>query len=117
MQFIEIFHVRATTKTDMTELRVRSASLDVLGDEVTARPGDQAEQCQCPPGYTGDSCQVCAPGHYRDYTSYTCVTCPCHGHEDTCQQDAIQAEVVCTCNRGWVGQFCDTRQGVTFYLN
>ena len=26
-----------------------------------------------------------------------------------CQQDAIHGEVVCTCDRGWVGQFCDTR--------
>ena len=92
---MQIFHVRATTKTDMRELRVRSASLDVLGVEVTRRPGDQAvEQCQCPPGYSGASCQLCAPGHYRDYTAYTCLSCPCHGHEDTCQQDAIQASVV-----------------------
>ena len=79
----------------MRELRVSSASLDVLGVEVTRRPGDQAvEQCQCPPGYSGASCQLCAPGHYRDYTAFRCLSCPCHGHEDTCQQDAIQASVV-----------------------
>ena len=103
--------------TDMRELRVRSASLDVLGVEVTARPSDKGvEECQCPPGHTGASCQLCAPGHYRDHVSYTCLTCPCHGHEDTCEQDAIMQDVVCTCNRGWVGQFCDTRQGKTFVL-
>ena len=103
--------------TDMRELRVRSASLDVLGVEVTARPSDQGvEECQCPPGHTGASCQLCASGYYRDHVSYTCLTCPCHGHEDTCEQDAIMQDVVCTCNRGWVGQFCDTRQGKTFVL-
>ena len=92
---LQIFHIRATTKTDMRELRVSSASLDVLGVEVTRRPGDQAvEQCQCPPGYSGAACQLCAPGHYRDYTAFTCLSCPCHGHEDTFQQDAIQASVV-----------------------
>ena len=96
----------------MSELRVMSASVDVLGGDVTARPAaqEQLEQCRCPPEYSGASCQSCASGHYRDYTTYKCLTCPCNGHEDACQQDVIQEEVVCTCNQGWVGQFCDTRQ-------
>ena len=67
------------------------------------------EQCTCPAQYTGSSCHRCAAGHYRDYGDYTCAECPCHGHEDTCQQDPIRGEVVCTCGPGWVGRSCDTR--------
>ena len=72
-------------------------------------PGATLEQCECPPAYNGTSCQTCTDGYYRDFTEYTCEECPCHGHEEHCHQDAIHAEVVCTCNPGWVGQFCETR--------
>lgn len=45
------------------------------------------EQCECPPGYKGDSCEDCAAGYYRDpngpYGGY-CIPCNCNGHADTC---------------------------------
>jgi len=45
------------------------------------------EHCNCPPGYTGLSCEVCgygythvgpSPGHGE------CRRCDCHGHAPTC---------------------------------
>lgn len=45
------------------------------------------EKCHCPPGYTGNSCEDCATGYYRDsngpHGGY-CVPCQCNGHADTC---------------------------------
>nr|XP_039265768.1 laminin subunit alpha-5-like isoform X2 [Styela clava] len=45
------------------------------------------EECQCPPGYIGESCQLCARGHYREargpYLGY-CAECDCFGHCDKC---------------------------------
>ena len=91
-----------------------SASMDVPVPEITDNPHSHStmirmEECECPDQYSGSSCQSCSPGHYRDYSDYACKECPCNTHEDVCQQDAIHGEVVCTCDRGWVGQFCDTR--------
>lgn len=45
------------------------------------------EKCNCPPGYTGRSCEDCAPGYWRNpngpHGGY-CVPCNCHNHADTC---------------------------------
>ena len=41
-------------------------------DTVSARGSEVAafvEQCRCPPGYTGLSCEQCAPGYERDQAS------------------------------------------------
>lgn len=40
------------------------------------------EKCQCPPGYTGLSCEDCASGYYRE--GGYCVPCQCNGHSPTC---------------------------------
>lgn len=37
----------------------------------------EVEQCFCPEGYTGFSCESCAHGYYREKTSNKCVKCYC----------------------------------------
>ena len=66
-----------------------------------------AEECRCPPGYRGFSCEECAAGFYRD-TRATCARCPCNDHEQTCAR-AESGRVECTCRDGWGGAYCDTR--------
>lgn len=45
------------------------------------------EQCQCPPGYDGLSCEYCSAGYYRidsgPHGGY-CVQCQCNGHATDC---------------------------------
>ncbi|KAK1338021.1 hypothetical protein QTO34_001127 [Cnephaeus nilssonii] len=51
------------------------------------------EVCQCPPGYTGSSCESCWPRHRRvNGTIFggICEPCQCFGHADSC--DDITAE-------------------------
>ncbi|XP_058121122.1 laminin subunit alpha [Anopheles ziemanni] len=65
------------------------------------------ENCDCPPGYAGRSCEDCAPGYYRDpngpYLGY-CIPCECNGHADTC--DCITG--VCqNCKHYTTGDHCD----------
>ncbi|XP_037900995.1 laminin subunit alpha [Glossina fuscipes] len=65
------------------------------------------EKCHCPPGYTGLSCEDCAPGYYRDpngpYGGY-CIPCECNGHADTC--DCVTG--ICEdCTHFTTGDHCD----------
>uniref|UniRef100_A0A8C4X261 Heparan sulfate proteoglycan 2 n=1 Tax=Eptatretus burgeri TaxID=7764 RepID=A0A8C4X261_EPTBU len=50
----------------------------------------EVEQCQCPHGYTGLSCQDCAPGYTRAGGGLyleLCEMCNCHGHSDSCHSE------------------------------
>ncbi|NXS51981.1 LAMC3 protein, partial [Brachypteracias leptosomus] len=58
---------------------------------TSARPGPGAragwvEECTCPPGYTGQFCQSCAPGFKREIPFggpfVSCVPCACNQHGD-----------------------------------
>ncbi|XP_058457360.1 laminin subunit alpha [Malaya genurostris] len=65
------------------------------------------ERCSCPPGYTGLSCEDCAPGYYRDpngpYGGY-CIPCQCNGHADTCD---CNTGVCNECQHYTTGNHCD----------
>lgn len=47
----------------------------------------EVEECRCPPGYKGLSCEECDVGFYRsDGGLYlgTCEPCECHGYTNEC---------------------------------
>ena len=54
--------------------------------QVTGGPPTQgAEECRCPPGYRGFSCEECSVGHYRESEPLgQCVKCPCNDNEQAC---------------------------------
>uniref|UniRef100_A0A674PDZ8 Laminin subunit alpha 3 n=1 Tax=Takifugu rubripes TaxID=31033 RepID=A0A674PDZ8_TAKRU len=73
--------------------RSQRLSLGEVGLEETTRdgtggPGNTVEQCSCPPQYTGDSCERCSPGYYREDSvpfPGRCVPCECNGHAEECE--------------------------------
>ena len=86
---------RAQYEADKVNTRIANVELDtasVDGSEVAA----YVEQCRCPKGYTGLSCEKCAPGFQRD---------PRGPWKGTCQPDATP-QTQCP-----AGSFLDSRGG------
>ena len=72
---------------------ISDVSLDT-GSERDPRSGrgraSAVEQCQCPPGYKGLSCEACAPGYRRSglglYLGH-CQPCDCNGKSSSCDSE------------------------------
>ncbi|XP_006885094.1 PREDICTED: laminin subunit alpha-2-like [Elephantulus edwardii] len=65
------------------------------------------EVCQCPPGYSGSSCETCWPRHRRvNGTIFggICEPCHCFGHAESC--DDITAECL-NCKDHTGGPYCN----------
>ncbi|XP_053672067.1 basement membrane-specific heparan sulfate proteoglycan core protein [Anopheles nili] len=81
--------IKATYNTVSNEAALSHVSLDIARDSpygtgVRAWP---VEQCQCPTGHIGLSCEDCAPGYFKgDYGLYLglCEPCSCNGHSEEC---------------------------------
>ncbi|XP_073089464.1 basement membrane-specific heparan sulfate proteoglycan core protein isoform X4 [Manis javanica] len=106
---------------DLDELLVRAtfssmplaASISAVSLEV-AQPGPsegpralEVEECRCPPGYVGLSCQDCAPGYTRTgsglYLGH-CELCECNGHSDLCHPETGACS---QCQHNAAGEFCE----------
>lgn len=91
--------------------------LDIAIPQNTGYPAKFAEQCICPEGYEGLSCESCARGYYRDDYDRTltgsvgtCKPCDCNGNEKSC---ALQSSgnVVCFCHDEYEGDKCQNPKG------
>uniref|UniRef100_H2XYT0 Ig-like domain-containing protein n=3 Tax=Ciona intestinalis TaxID=7719 RepID=H2XYT0_CIOIN len=95
---------------------METASESVLMTE----PAMEVEQCVCPAGYEGLSCEDCAPGFTRSGGGIylgLCHSCQCNGHSDQCDsetgvcqscRDNTSGDRCEQCN---VGYFGDATQG------
>ncbi|PNJ27285.1 HSPG2 isoform 4 [Pongo abelii] len=90
-----------------------AASISAVSLEV-AQPGPsngpravEVEECRCPPGYIGLSCQDCAPGYTRTgsglYLGH-CELCECNGHSDLCHPETGACS---QCQHNAAGEFCE----------
>ncbi|XP_052547652.1 basement membrane-specific heparan sulfate proteoglycan core protein isoform X14 [Tympanuchus pallidicinctus] len=100
--------VRATYASSTAWAAIAAVSMDVA---APPRPGlppaPEVEECRCPPGYRGLSCQDCAPGYTRTggglYLGH-CELCECNGHSDSCHPESG----LCSgCLHNTAGDFCD----------
>ncbi|KAJ8668735.1 hypothetical protein QAD02_010398 [Eretmocerus hayati] len=87
-------------------------TLDVATETYApnAELASSVEQCQCPPNYSGLSCEECAKGYYRvpegPYGGY-CVKCECNHHADACD---VNTGICFDCKNGTTGDHCEMCQ-------
>lgn len=94
---IESVLLRGTYHTDQSEAFLERATFYTgeisNSNEITNfnENFNFVEECDCPPGYSGLSCETCNFGYVRVYDNSTshekitkCIPCNCNGHASTC---------------------------------
>ncbi|XP_071807655.1 laminin subunit alpha-2-like isoform X1 [Asterias amurensis] len=110
LQDIKAFLIRATYGPDTVSALIDDVVLETAGPSRGDISGEQAigvEQCDCPTGYTGLSCERCDAGYFRlaegEFLG-RCRPCVCFGHSDTCDDRTGQCE---DCQHNTTGQQCN----------
>ncbi|XP_073326188.1 basement membrane-specific heparan sulfate proteoglycan core protein [Pagrus major] len=100
--------IRASYSTEMRSSSIFEISMEVAVPNYSGlAQALEVEQCLCPPGYKGLSCQDCAPGYTRTggglYLGH-CELCECNGHSDSCHPETG----ICTsCLHNTQGELCE----------
>lgn len=90
--------IKATYTTTTDEAALSYVALDTTSKHYTGTNARavEVEQCTCPPGHQGTSCEDCAPGYKRtDNGIYLglCEPCECNGHSDQCDAETGVCQV------------------------
>lgn len=89
---VESIFIKATYTTTTEEAALSHVSLDTASEHNRGSfvRASEVEQCSCPQGHIGLSCEDCAPGYTRsDNGIYLglCERCNCNGHSDECEPE------------------------------
>ncbi|XP_039364874.1 basement membrane-specific heparan sulfate proteoglycan core protein isoform X5 [Mauremys reevesii] len=100
--------IRATYSTDMVSASIAGVSMETAVPTYSSLPlAPEVEECRCPPGYQGLSCQDCAAGYTRTggglYLGH-CELCECNGHSDACHPETGACS---NCLHNAAGEFCE----------
>ncbi|KAM3931256.1 laminin subunit alpha-2 isoform 4-T4 [Leptodactylus fuscus] len=114
---IQYILIKASYGRVLRQTRISEVFLEVAeeGTSFTMSPrANLIEKCECPVGYSGLSCESCAPGFYREGpatpsrrpgpTLGTCVPCQCNEHSDMCDP---QTSVCQSCKHNTTGDHCE----------
>lgn len=104
--------IKATYTTITEEAALSHVSLDIATEQNTGsyQRAVEVEQCSCPVGHQGLSCEDCAPGYKRsDQGIYLglCEPCSCNGHSDECDSET---GVCLNCRDNTEGDECELCQ-------
>ncbi|CAL8325836.1 unnamed protein product [Merluccius merluccius] len=100
--------IRASYSSEMRSSSISEVSMEVAVPSYSGlAQALEVEQCSCPPGYQGLSCQDCAAGYTRTggglYLGH-CELCECNGHSDSCHPETG----ICTnCLHNTQGELCE----------
>ncbi|XP_051515995.1 basement membrane-specific heparan sulfate proteoglycan core protein isoform X1 [Myxocyprinus asiaticus] len=104
---LESIHIRTIYDNHMASVGLSDISMDTTTMEfsVQGNPKD-VEECRCPPGYSGLSCETCSPGFERVPGTFlgTCAGCNCNGHASAC--DPISGHCL-SCQHNTEGPQCN----------
>ncbi|KAG0419196.1 hypothetical protein HPB47_004290, partial [Ixodes persulcatus] len=85
---VERLLLRAKYHSDQVEGAMHHVELPSASkDSGSLRKMTSVEMCQCPTGYAGLSCELCAPGYRRVNNTLVggrCEKCDCNNHADSC---------------------------------
>ncbi|XP_075954009.1 basement membrane-specific heparan sulfate proteoglycan core protein [Anarhichas minor] len=100
--------IRASYSTEMRSSSIFDISMEVSVPNYSGlAQALEVEQCRCPPGYRGLSCQDCAPGYARTggglYLGH-CELCECNGHSDSCHPET---GICMSCLHNTQGELCE----------
>ncbi|KAL7859348.1 hypothetical protein SRHO_G00144950 [Serrasalmus rhombeus] len=88
---VNVFMIRATYADSMAESSIADIQMDIAVPHSTGNERAlEVEECACPPGYRGPSCQECDVGYTRTGSGLylgTCEKCECHGHASSCDSE------------------------------
>ncbi|KAK7602792.1 hypothetical protein V9T40_006766, partial [Parthenolecanium corni] len=108
---VESILIRASYASQTTLVFIGDVSLDTaVSQPLSSDRATHIENCRCPPGYRGLSCEFCAVGFYQvasqDGYVKECRKCPCNDREESCSVDSF-GRVICKCQSGYSGTYCD----------
>ncbi|XP_076631096.1 terribly reduced optic lobes isoform X1 [Colletes latitarsis] len=105
---IRAIRIKATYTTHTDEAALSLASLDTAEKHNTGRNrAVEVEECSCPVGYKGLSCEDCDIGYTRTNEGLylgVCEACNCNGHSRQCNPDTGTCE---RCEHHTTGDFCE----------
>ncbi|XP_045541991.1 basement membrane-specific heparan sulfate proteoglycan core protein isoform X1 [Papilio machaon] len=82
--------IKATYNTNDVS-PISTASLEIAESNGNGPLALHVEQCVCPDGYIGTSCENCAPGYTRSmergFYLKLCEPCECNGHSTMCHPE------------------------------
>ncbi|CAG09219.1 unnamed protein product, partial [Tetraodon nigroviridis] len=121
--YVDYILIRASHGNLMRHSRISEISLTVAEEGRPSRDSERAhqvEECDCPIGYSGLSCEECAAGFYRLRAGWLasappsrlptaagmggCVQCQCSGHSSTCDPETSICQ---NCQDNTEGDHCE----------
>ncbi|KAL9879193.1 terribly reduced optic lobes isoform 28-T30 [Glossina fuscipes fuscipes] len=106
---IDAIYIKATYTTSTKEGTLTHVSFDIATPTNTGNTkAVEVEECRCPEGYIGLSCERCAPGYKRNPEAGLylglCEICECNGHSQECD---AETGVCKNCAHNTEGDNCD----------
>jgi hypothetical protein len=106
---VTAIYIKATYTTVAEEAALSQVSLDVAKEQNygSNKRAWEVEQCNCPTGHEGLSCEDCSQGYYKgDQGLYLglCEPCECNGHSNDCDP---KTGVCRNCRDNTYGENCE----------